>query len=294
MNPLAEGLMLTVLTGTLWCGVGICYSRAAGFGDRWNSFMLLSSLMFIGFAWTVGMPSPARVPDVMAVGGLLFGGGLAQQFGFFAMRRAMERGPHGVAWCVGQSALVAPLLGGVLCFGEKLSLLQWTGCLLVLASLGFFAGNDPAAVSRRRGYVPWMLLCFLGLGTQLLSSILPNHFFATDNPALSWRVPMMSLSGLVWLIPMLRENTSLRSRLGGWKLAILCGAANLGGESVLFMALDRMEKLQKIALVCPIALILSIAMFFGYGVLVRREKPGLRERIGTGLALGGILLLLFT
>ncbi len=293
MDDLGCGLAYTFLTGLLWGGVGISYSRGAVKKDSFYGFMFLSALLFIFLTWIFAFPRNAPFREVLLVGVLMIPAGLMGQFGFWSMKKAMEHGPHGIGWCIVQSSMVCPFLAGILFFGDNPAIGRIAGMGLIAASLVPLSGQGApeSRGSSFSGSFPFLIAAaFLLVGMQQTVSLLPNQFPSLSPEALSWRVPLVSLCGLGWLGPILFRKTGMRFKeIGGISLAyaLLVFFGQLG----IFRAIDALGKAHSSGTAYPTACGMSILIFFVYCFFKRHEKLSRRALAGIALNLAGMLLL---
>lgn len=64
--------------------------------------------------------------------------GILNYAGLQAMGKGMQLGPNGAVWGIMQSALIVPFLGGILLFGQVLTVPRLAGILLLVTALFFF------------------------------------------------------------------------------------------------------------------------------------------------------------
>lgn len=87
-----QGILVALVTGAIWCGVGVAYSRAAEKKEGFHLFLLLSALCFLLTSWGAERPGAAPLPELLTVAALMIPAGLLSQFGFLALCGAMRRG----------------------------------------------------------------------------------------------------------------------------------------------------------------------------------------------------------
>ena len=288
-----QGIGITLITGVLWCGIGIVYSCAARKGKGFYLFLFLSALFFALASWGGGVPRPASAGLVLAVAAIMIPAAAASQFGFLALGRAMRNGSHGVSWSIAQSAMVCPFAAGMLFFGESASLLRITGMLLLLAGLvplGRSLHGGAGEGSNGRFPLP-AFLAFGLIGLQQTLTLLPNRLPDVDEAALSWRIPLYSLCGLGWIFAVLKfREFGVRGIL---PLALLNGALAAAGQWTFFRSLDLLADCGAAGLAYPLAVGSSVALFFLYSIWFRRERPGLSGVAGVLLAVLGMIFLAF-
>lgn len=299
---MAVGLIYTLLAGVVWVAVGAFFSVAAKRKIEFEVFMFFSSGLSALFAWIF-------VPNY----GLLFDGGesrllplvfwmacvaLLSSTGFLALRGAMVPGRHGLAWTMGQAAMLLPFAAGIVLWREQSNGFRAAGMLLLALSLPLCAAARNAGgdeVGRRAGGGGWVakaLLAFVLIGLSQVSSMVPSHWHGwTDSSRL--RVPLIFLvSFLFWLLMAACRGKKLDSA------AILPLAAGytvsvLAGQWLLYRALDRMASLGLSAVVYPVAVGTCISGFYLYSLVLLRENADVRSTLGVLAAVGGIVLIAF-
>jgi len=299
---MAIGFFLTFLTGLLWVVVGAVFSTAAKREVEFAPFMFLGALLSMVFAWIV-------IPDyrVLAAAGqsrllpLLFWMAcvsLLAAIGFLALRKAMVPGRHGIAWTMGQAAMLLPFAAGILLWRESSSGFGNVGMFFLALSLPLCAmvrqspSNGEAVAKQKdgRAWSAWALLAFALIGLSQVSSMVPSHWPEWTDAA-KLRVPVIFLvSALFWLIPTLRQkqkiafNTTLPLALG-YAFCVLAG------QWLLYMALDQMAALRLSGMVYPLAIGTCIGGFYLYSLVILREKTNLAATLGVFSAVGGIILI---
>lgn len=290
---LGEGIILTLATGALWCGVGIVYGRAAEKRDGFALFLAVGGLCFAAVSWSATPPAAAPVATVLTVAAVMIPAGILGQLGFLALCGAMRRGGHGVSWGIAQSAMLCPFAAGVLLFGEHASAARLAGIGLLTTALVPLScanrGNGEA--DGRRSFLAFAFLAFALIGMQQVLTLIPNRLPESGAAALSWRVPLFSLCGLGWFAAAyLRREKGLRAIL---PLALLYGLLVAAGQLTMFRALDRLSEAGAAGIAYPLAVSVSVAFFSLYSVWLRKERTGLAGGVGILLAVFGMILLAF-
>lgn len=287
------GICITLVTGLLWCCIGIVYSRVVQKERGFYLFLFLSALCFSLTSWCGAMPRPAAVRAVLAVAAVMIPAAVAGQFGFLSLRSAMRHGSHGASWSIAQSAMLCPFAAGMIFFGERVTGIRIAGMMLLLSSLillGRSQGGGSAA-NGRSGFSTPAFLAFGLIGLQQTLTLLPNRMPGVDPAALSWRIPLYSLCGLSWIAAVLRFR---EYRLAGvLPAALLNGALTAAGQWCFFRALDLLTPCGAAGIAYPLAVGSSIALFFLYTEWIRGERTGFVGRSGVLLAVFGMMFLAF-
>ena len=293
MDDLSLGLVYTFITGLLWGGVGISYSRGAEKKESFYGFMFLSAILFFLLTWIFVFPQRASAREILLVALLMLPAGIMGQLGFWSMKKALEYGPHGIGWCIVQSSMICPFLAGVLFFGDSPTVGRISGMgLIALSLLPLSRQGNPAP--RKNSFSERFLFliaaAFLLVGMQQTVSLLPNQFPTLSAEALSWRVPLVSLAGLGWLWPILFRRTGVPFKeIGGISLvyALLVFLGQLG----IYRAIDALGKARSSGTAYPAACGMSILLFFVYCFFRRHEKLSRWVLSGIALNLAGMFLL---
>lgn len=302
---LLQGVLLTLLTGFIWSLIGVVYGKATDKSDSFYSFLFLSALFFALTSWFGAPPSPkAELREIGLAAALLIPAGIASQLGFLALREAMRRGNHAVSWSIAQSAMLCPFAAGMIFFGEPLQALRLLGMLILLGSLiplswppkpsataASAEENTSAALpaAKHRIFLIFALLAFALLGVQQTLTVVPGAVLPGDSPALSWRLPLLSLPGLGWLgAAIWKRERNFRSII---ILAVEYGILTTVGQWVLFQALDRLTPEGAAGMAYPLAVGSCILLFFLYSVFIRKERCGKVGAAGIVAAAAGILIL---
>ena len=285
------GLLLIILTGLSWGGVGIILDRAARRGMDACAFQMAGNILGAGGAWLVLVRWPvllagSAVPRLMPLVWIMGVAGVLGTAGMFAMQRALSRGFSAGVWTVGQSAMVVPFIFGMVFLAQPF---HWTGVLGVVATivcLGLLAavhgGMEEGGAGGRKG-TGWFglaLLAFAFLGAQQTLCMVPSSWPGWTDAA-QLRVPIVAMAGggVMAVVAGFRRRWPTR---GEWFLAAGYGAVGLLGQVLLFAAMDRLRAEGRLAVAYPIAV--------GLCILVMAVRDAAANRSGrTPLALAGIL-----
>ncbi|MBR6471649.1 MAG: hypothetical protein IKS83_07615 [Victivallales bacterium] len=280
--------MFCLATGVVWTLVGILYSQASQRDDgSFVPFMASYSLVFAVTAWTVGCPVAAPAREVALTGGCALSAAFFGQFGFLALYLAMQRGGHGVAWSLAQSAMVIPFLGGVIFFGNRPGVWPYIGLAAMLGAIALIgAGSAGTDRAKSRFYLLLALGAMLLNGVSQTLTLIPGHL-GLSLEALTWRVPLYSLAGLAWWVVLLMRRERYRF---SW-LGAVYGIVVAGGQFLLYRASDSLERQNASGLAYPVAVGTCILLMRLYSRVARRECLTRLEAIGLTLLLFGIALM---
>lgn len=288
---MTTAVLLMLLTGLVWAAVGVLFGAAPSERDRLYSFFAIGNLVFCAFALTMRPPSAAPVPEVLRMSALIVPSAVMEVVAFLLLKRAMERGSQGVAWCVAQSAMVIPFLGLVAFLRNPSSAAQWAGLGLVLAGLALLGREKPSGNSAATGnaYILFALAAFALLGIGQFLRLVPGY--AGFSPeAMTWRLPLHSLAAALYWIAVCSAK-HLRSVRTVWRSAVPYGIVVALGEACFYLAADAADKLLLTSLVMPVSLGACILLFTLYCRIFRGERLSPVGWTAVALDIIGIALL---
>lgn len=70
-----QGILVALVTGAIWCGVGVAYSRAAEKKEGFHLFLLLSALCFLLTSWGAERARSGSAPELLTVAALMIPAG---------------------------------------------------------------------------------------------------------------------------------------------------------------------------------------------------------------------------
>ncbi len=211
----AFGIIAMVLVGSSWCLIGLIS------GDAPKRKIEPALFQFFGFIVAGGvalllMLATKSFPQCsfrawMLAGVPLFISAILNFSMLLLMAYAMQRGPNGIIWCVIQSALVFPFLGGIVFFGVELTWLRALGILALLTALVLFACSKD---NSRYGQ-GWRLPAFAALILAALQqnlSVMPSYFEEARVVTSTARTMISAVGGLAGAIcylsfRMIREHS---------------------------------------------------------------------------------------
>jgi len=288
---MTTAILLMLLTGLVWAAVGVLFGAAPSERDRLYSFFAIGNLVFCAFALATRPPSAAPAPEVLRLSALIVPSAVMEVVAFLLLKRAMERGSQGVAWCVAQSAMVIPFLGLVAFLRNPSSAAQWAGLGLVLAGMALLGREKPSGSSAATGsaYILLALAAFALLGIGQFLRLVPGY--AGFSPeAMSWRLPLHSLAAaLYWgVVCSARRLWSIRTV---WRSAVPYGIVVALGEACFYLTADAADKLLLTSIVMPVSLGACILLFALYCRVVRRERLSPGGWAAVAMDIAGIALL---
>ena len=270
---MTQAILLMLLTGLVWTAVGVLFGAAPSERDRLYSFFAIGNLMFCVFSLATQPPSAATVPEVLRMSALIVPSALMEVIAFLLLKRAMERGSQGVAWCVAQSAMVIPFLCLVAFMRNPASAAQWAGLASVLAGLALLGREKPdgEADAKDAAYILLALAAFALLGLGQFLRLVPGY--AGFSPV------VVCSAKRLWNI-----GAACRS-------AVPYGIVVALGEICFYLATDAADKLLLTSIVMPVSIGTCILLFTLYCRIFRRERLSPGGWIAVALDIIGIALL---
>lgn len=288
---MATAILLMLLTGLVWTAVGILFGAAPSERDRLYSFFAIGNLIFCVFALATQPPSAASVPEVLRLSALIVPSALMEVIAFLLLKRAMECGSQGVAWCVAQSAMVIPFVCLVAFMRNPASAAQWAGLASVLVGLALLGREKPEEGTGAKGSTCILLalaaFSLLGLG-QFLRLVPGYAGFPPE--AMSWRLLLHSLaSAFYWVV--VCSARRLWSVGAAWRSAVPYGIVVALGEACFYLAADAADKLLLTSIVMPVSIGTCILLFTLYCRIFRSERLSPGGWMAVALDIIGIALL---
>lgn len=294
MNQALVGTLCIVASGLLNAVMGVFFSQAGRQGMRLVAFGLAMGLSSTAVIWCFcdwpallagDVPRWREFVPIMAIGGALSWGGL------LLMMVAMRRGHQAGSWMVTQSAMVVPLLAGILVWGDRPRLANLAGAALILGSILLF-GAQPASRTHAAPAKPWFviaLLGFLAMGISQTLMTVPSHWPGwVDTGRL--RVPVMSTAATLFLATACAAQRCWPRR-NEWVLGVTCNFVGLASAVVLFAGMDRLADRNLVALAYPLSVGTGMVGFAIYSRVGLREPLGAYGGMAVALGLAGLGLL---
>jgi drug/metabolite transporter (DMT)-like permease len=293
------GLLMLLATGLGWTITGVMLSYTARTGIQAVTLLAPQMLLSLLLA-SVALPdysvlAAGQAGRLWPLALLLIGAGIVNAAGILLLQAAMRAGHHGMAWAIGQSALVLPFLVGIVCFGEPLSagrLLGVAGIIASLLAFGLVREGPPVLVTAvpehasRRGFL-LALAALLTLGSAQALMTLPSHLPALVDTA-QLRVPLLYLGHCVVYLGWWGRRPELPHRriLG---LAAFCSVVAIISTRLLFLGIDRLAQVQMASVGFPVAVGCCIVGFSLYSAWGLREPFTRRHALGLAAGLFGLL-----
>ena len=284
-------VLLLLLTGLIWSAVGVLIGAAPSDRDRLYSFYSLNGILFTAFVWTTKTPSAAPTGEVLRLAALMVPSALMEVFAFLFLKRAMDRGSQGIAWCVAQSAMIVPFVLAVAFLRNPSSVVQWTGLALALASLVLFAKDKPTkgTATNDATYFRLVFASFALIGLGGFLRLIPGYAGLSPE-TLTWRLPLQSPVGMVfWTTTCLAKGIWKPGRI--WRHSVPYAITTAFGQIAFYAATDAADALRITSVVMPVTTGTCILGFALWCLFVRRERLSHGGWGAIALDIAGIALL---
>lgn len=282
------GILLSLLTGVSFIAVGAVYSYAGNrirMTDAMLAYNWILVLALLPFCRTL-TEAPWGLTALMAFTGAI------NIAAMLLLQKAMAAGNSGIAWAIGQSALVGPLVCGMIFFGERPSLWRTAGAVAIVAGMLLIGLSRPES-GKPHGGRSWLKLAF---GAFLILAAAQSLVTASS----CWEYRMsgpdrafcMSAGAAIALlaVKLARPKQIEFSRTMRITIGLLTGAG-LASLLLTFAALDRLAKVSLAGIGYPIMLGSCIAGFALYSALALKEKINGTGWSAIAAIVCGILLL---
>ncbi len=169
------GLSALILTGLSWCTTGVITANAHKKGLS-ISMVLFIGCIFFCIACMIGLAVNGELQQTptsvnWAVFAICASAGILNNLALELTARMMSCGPQGISWAIFQSGMIFPFIMGISFFGEKLTIINGTGMVLMLTALllfGLAKDND------KRSSLQWVVLGILAFTVNGINVALIN------------------------------------------------------------------------------------------------------------------------
>ncbi|PLR94875.1 EamA family transporter [Bacillus sp. T33-2] len=255
------------------------WSTGKGYSKVNLQLLFYASALILTFAY--GMATKALHFNVMAILlGILIG--VLNANGNIQMSKAFEKGPASLTAPIISANTVFPVLSAGLIFHEKISISQWLGILLILASVVVIQ-YTPKRPSGKTNYLPWIgriSLAVLSFGILgVLMKLAANLHISSIDILVS-----MYGGGSIYLL-LLNASAKEKMSKAEVKLGALVGAISVAGYGSYFFALQT-----GIASIVYPLVSLNCLMVVLAGCILFKEKMRSYQIVGVLSALLGVVL----
>ena len=294
------GILLLVLTGVVWVGIGAVLDASAKKGLSLDFIQGMSALITMLIGCVIWIFGNSSVHPVILI--LLPVAGIINYVVFVIAKRAMASGPSGLTWAIMQSSFVMPFLMGVLFFGVPCSILRGIGIALLFCSM-FFMGsgakipeNASGTPAKKSTWIFYTLLAFLAAGVCQCSSNMPSYFIKESSSGLDnllFRSGINSTGAfLCFLLSPVWNKKAWRSQ-NCLKYVGLFFASSLIALCCLYKGLDLLAARGVGAIGYPITMGVTITAFLFFSSWQLKEQLTKTALLGVLFCLCGIVLLMF-
>lgn len=288
---MVNAVLLMLLTGLAWAVVGVLFGAAPSERNRLYSFFALNNIVFCVCSLVIRPPSAAPITEILRLSALIVPSALTEMVAFLLLKRAMERGSQGIAWCVSQSSMVVPFLCMVAFMGNPSSAAQWAGLALVLTGLVLLGRDKPSngQASNDAVYFRLVLAAFALIGIGQYLRLIPGyaHFSAET---MTWRLPLQSMtSAFYWVVVCSSKRTWCLGSV--WRHAVPYGIVAAFSDIAFYIATDAADRLLLTAIMMPVTIGSCIMLFTLYCRIFRGERLSPGGWLAVVLDIVGIALL---
>lgn len=240
-------------------------------------FYVIAFLLMGGYGLVSGL-APFNGLTIMlgAVIGILNANGNIQ------MSKAFEKGPASLTSPIISMNTIIPVLSTALLFHEHISLLQWTGIIVMLASavvIQYMPGNTKRIID----YKPWVLRMMLSLLSFGLLGVLMKTSSYLQIDSVNVLISMYGGGALYLLVTSLVTKEAWVSK--EWQLGAVIGCISVIGYSSYFFALETGVA----SIVFPVVSLSCLVVVLG-SCWIYKERLMNYQIIGICTALLGIIL----
>lgn len=179
----------------------------------------------------------------------------------------------------------------IILFGERLSLLQWGGVVLVMAALFLLARSskkEGISFTSDKG-IAWMVVSVL---TGAASALYDKHILGHLQPMFvqSWtNVYITVVLGILILLKYLRDKPSFQGFRWDWRLPLIAVLITISDAFYFYAVKDEGALLSVISMIRRS----SVVITFIFGALLFKENHIKDKAVDLAVLLAGLALLLF-
>ncbi len=293
---MTAGILLTLCVGLLWSFVGVFYKTAAKKNLSIFNISLVTNTFSLSILWGILIRNTvfAETEFTFSVFPFLFMllAGAVNMSGSLILQRSMIYGHSGVAWAIGQSALIVPFFSITLIFCEEWNLLKLSGSACILCGMVFLGMKTASAnsgVLRPRYGILLAFVSFavLGIAQSMMSA--GSYIFPGDTAGVR---PVLLITGSILAAvcgKYLLHDRGFRLNRTAWLLILLMGIQGVVSVTLQFKALDLLKAHGMNGIFFPVAVGTCIAGYTLWSFLFFREQLTKRSIAGIAAILCGIL-----
>ena len=291
------GLICILLSGLTTIGFGVIFNYIGTKYDFKNTMLMYAVLTLflcagISFFESGSWATFAILPMLFA-----FLSGVCNIIGLIAMQKAMSIGNAGVAWAFCQAGLLGPFLFSIVYYGERPSLLQYAGALVILFGMVILSSNDSnedASQAKNKLFYlicifsSFLFACVNGSFVVVVSKIAPEF-------DISLRAMFVYIGTVLTLAIILGYKKSYKLQITKGVLLSVVGLATfgLGSSALMFIGSNCLAKVNLASIAIPILQGTAIGGFALYSTFVLKEKCTLIKWGGIILIILGIVFMSF-
>ena len=288
------GVILLLLTGLCWIGIGVTVSRAAEERLDMNFIQFGASALIAAAAIGAILFQPpltgTPLQQLLICGAVLLAG-MSNYLMLNLMRCAMVLGDNGAVWGITQSALLCPFVMGMLFFRVAPTWNRIIGLLLVLGGIFLFSRAVPVHGKRSRKWLWPAFGAFAASGLAQCFANLPSYWgeIGMSSELRACLVQFGTISLFALTVPF--ERRKLRPK-GCWKAILLLSVVQILALFFFFYrGLNIVAEQGGGSIGYPIAQGSCIAFFLLYNRFIRHEPCSTCVFWAFPLICGGIVLM---
>ena len=288
------GVILLLLTGLCWIGIGVTVSRAAEERLDMNFIQFGASALIAAAAIGAILFQPpltgTPLQQLLICGAVLLAG-MSNYLMLNLMRCAMVLGDNGAVWGITQSALLCPFVMGMLFFRVAPTWNRIIGLLLVLGGIFLFSRAVPVHGKRSRKWLWPAFGAFAASGLAQCFANLPSYWeeIGMSSELRACLVQFGTISLFALTVPF--ERRKLRPK-GCWKAILLLSVVQILSLFFFFYrGLNIVAEHGGGSIGYPIAQGSCIAFFLLYNRFIRREPGSTCVFWAFPVICGGIVLM---
>lgn len=301
MSTLLAGIILMVLTGICWTGLGVIVSKNAKTGVS-TPLVLGASTLMVAIICAVCLffkgSFPLNLSGKYGLTHLLYlTCGFFNFLAFVLMSKAMRIGNNGIVWSIVQSALICPFMMGIIAFGVEPRITRLAGVSLVLFAIIMMGLSKSENQKHEKGGSKlWLwitLLGFLDAGlTQCLANV-PSYWPEAQSMSPIEKTMSSQMGNVLGcLVFEWKHIFTKESWRGITRPLISYLALNLLNQFAFFFnGLEKLAQAGAGSIGYPIGLGLCISAFFTYSLFIIHEKTTKLGLCGFFACLAGIIVI---